>query len=135
MGEELGWRGFLYNETKNSGFWKANLWIGIVWGLWHAPLILQGHNYPNHPVVGVLMMVLLCVPLGYILAYLRAKTNSVLAPAIFHSAINAVAGNLMLYSKGSDSLFGSIAGLSGAMACVVIVLLIAIFDRKTISQI
>lgn len=135
MGEELGWRGFLYNETKNSGFWKANLWIGIVWGLWHAPLILQGHNYPEHPVVGIFAMAIFCVPLGYIMAYLRAKTNSVLAPAIFHSAINAVAGNLMLYSKGSDSLFGSIAGLSGAAACIVIVLLIAVFDRKTPAQI
>ena len=30
---------------------------GVIWGFWHAPLILNGHNYPQHPVVGVFMMV------------------------------------------------------------------------------
>lgn len=135
MGEELGWRGFLFNETKKIGFWKSNLLIGIIWGLWHAPLILQGHNYPNHPVAGVLMMVLFCIPLGYIMSYLRVKTNSVLAPAIFHGTLNAIGGNLMLYTKGGNDLIGGIAGISGVFTCVLIVLLIVIFDRKTIGQI
>lgn len=134
LGEELGWRGFLYNEMKQMGFWKSNLFIGIIWGLWHAPLILQGHNYPDHPIAGVFMMILFCVPLGYIMAYLRAKTNSVLAPVIFHATINAIAGNLMLYTKGGNSLIGGPAGLSGAIACAIIVLLIIVFDKKTIKE-
>lgn len=133
LGEELGWRGFLYNETKQMGFWKSNLLIGIIWGLWHAPLILQGHNYPDYPVAGVFMMVVFCVPLGYIMAYLRAKTNSVLAPALFHASINAIAGNLMMYTKGGNSLIGSPPGLSGGIACILIVLLILVFDRKSIK--
>src|SRR3989344_2479732 len=74
LGEELGWRGFLFNETKQMGFWKSNLFIGIIWGIWHAPVILQGHNYPDHPVLGVFMMILFCIPLGYIMSYLRIKT-------------------------------------------------------------
>lgn len=47
FGEELGWRGLLLSETQKSGFLKSNLFIGVVWGLWHAPVIAQGHNYPR----------------------------------------------------------------------------------------
>ncbi|MGZ4035196.1 MAG: CPBP family intramembrane glutamic endopeptidase [Bacteroidia bacterium] len=134
LGEELGWRGFLYNETRHSGFWKSNLFIGIIWGLWHAPIILQGHNYPDHRISGVFMMVLFCVSLAYIMAYLRAKTKSVLAPAFMHAVINAMAGNLVLFSMNGNDIIGSAAGLSGIIACFIILLLIVLFDKKTIRN-
>lgn len=60
FGEELGWRGFLLREFSHMNFWKSSAIIGLIWGIWHAPVILQGHNYPQHPVVGVLMMVIFC---------------------------------------------------------------------------
>ena len=50
FGEEIAWRGFLMKEFKGKKFLMAALWIGIIWGFWHAPLILNGHNYPQHPV-------------------------------------------------------------------------------------
>jgi membrane protease YdiL (CAAX protease family) len=49
FGEELGWRGFLQRELVHLGFWKSSICVGLIWGLWHAPLILQGHNHPSHP--------------------------------------------------------------------------------------
>ena len=61
FGEEIAWRGFLMKEFKGKKFLMAALWIGIIWGLWHAPIILNGHNYPQHPVMGVFMMVLFCL--------------------------------------------------------------------------
>lgn len=134
LGEELGWRGFLFNETKQMGFWKSNLFIGIIWGIWHAPVILQGHNYPDHPVLGVFMMILFCIPLGYIMSYLRIKTNSVLAPALFHAALNAIGGNLMMYTKNIDNLIGGVAGLAGVIAGLAILLLIVVFDGKTLKK-
>lgn len=133
LGEELGWRGFLFNETKQMGFWKSNLFIGTIWGIWHAPVILQGHNYPDHPVLGVFVMVLFCVPLGYIMSYLRIKTNSVLAPALFHAALNAIGGNLMMYTKNADNLIGGVAGLAGVITGLAILLLIVVFDRKSLN--
>lgn len=134
LGEELGWRGFLFNETKQMGFWKSNLFIGIIWGIWHAPVILQGHNYPDHPVLGVFMMILFCIPLGYIMSYLRIKSYSVLAPALFHAALNAIGGNLMMYTKKADNLIGGVAGLAGVITGLVILLLIVVFDGKTLKQ-
>ncbi len=57
LGEELGWRGYLLPGLLGLGQWRAILVSGVIWGVWHAPIILQGHNYPEHPVPGVFMMV------------------------------------------------------------------------------
>ncbi len=53
LGEELGWRGFLLPSLLPLGQWRAILMSGLIWGVWHAPAILQGHNYPSQPVLGV----------------------------------------------------------------------------------
>jgi uncharacterized protein len=134
LGEELGWRGFLFNELNHLGFWKSGLITGTIWGLWHAPLILQGHNYPEHPFSGILMMVPLSIALGYIMSWLRLKTNSVLGPTLFHGMVNASGGGLLMLCYEYSDLLGSIAGLAGFIGCALIVLLIWIFDRKTIRS-
>ena len=48
FGEELGWRGLLQLEFARLGFWKSSALIGLIWGVWHAPIIIQGYNYPQH---------------------------------------------------------------------------------------
>jgi len=132
FGEELGWRGFLYNETKHLGFWKSGLLIGTVWGLWHAPIILQGHNYPEHPVAGVFMMVPFCISLGFLMSWLRAKTNSVLAPTLLHGMINAAGGGVMLFAYGYNDLVGSVAGLAGILGALLTLGVILLTSRKTL---
>jgi len=57
FGEEVGWRGLLQREFASMNFWAASALIGVIWGLWHAPIILMGFNYPHHPRAGVLMMI------------------------------------------------------------------------------
>src|SRR5690625_4755344 len=70
FGEEIGWRGFLLREFQLLGFWKASLLIGLIWGVWHAPLILfAGHNYPSTPIFGVVLMVTFCVVLCTIFSF------------------------------------------------------------------
>jgi uncharacterized protein len=49
LGEEIGWRGFLQKELSHLGLWKSGLLIGFIWGLWHAPLVIQGYNFPQKP--------------------------------------------------------------------------------------
>jgi hypothetical protein len=134
FGEELGWRGFLHNETKELGYLRSNLFIGVIWGIWHAPIILQGHNYPEHPVEGVSVMVLFCVSVSFIMSWLRIKTNSVLGPTFFHGMINASGSGLMMLSYEYNDLVGSIAGLAGVITTSVIAISIVIIDRKTVSR-
>ncbi|MFC1738156.1 lysostaphin resistance A-like protein [Planctomycetota bacterium] len=113
FGEELGWRGLLQKEFGHMGFWKSSILIGVIWGIWHAPIILQGHNYPQHPVIGVFMMTVLCILLAPIFSYVRLKANSVIAAAIIHGSLNATAGLSLIAVKGGNDLTVGVTGLAG----------------------
>ena len=115
FGEELGWRGLMRHETRSLGFWRSNTLIGIVWGLWHAPMILMGHNYASQSWLGIPVMVVFCVGLSYIMAYATQRTGSILSPSMFHGVVNALAGFAALYVHGADPMIGGIAGLAGAI--------------------
>lgn len=113
LGEELMWRGYLWEKLKAKGFWPASLEIGLVWGLWHAPLILMGHNYPSAPILGAGAMTLFTLLLTPTLLYLREKGGSVLAPALLHGTLNGVAGlSLLPFLRTHDLLVG-VLGLPG----------------------
>lgn len=107
MGEELGWRGFLLPRLLPLGQWKAVLWSGLIWGLWHAPVIIQGHNYPGYPILGVFMMIIFCFLLGTIIAWLYINTKSPWVAALIHGAVNAIAGLPVLFlAPGFNMAFG-----------------------------
>ena len=114
LGEELGWRGFLLPKLLPLGQWRAILLSGAIWGIWHAPAILQGHNYPTMPVAGVFMMIVFTVLLGAIFSWLYLRTRSPWAPALAHGSINASAGLPLLFLTGVDiSIGGTIVSVIG----------------------
>ena len=123
FGEELGWRGFLLPKLMPLGEWKAILISNIIWGIWHAPAIVQGHNYPGYPVAGVFMMVIFTVLAGIILSWLYLKTQSPWAPALGHGALNAVAGlPVMFLVPGFDiAIGGTLASVMGWIALAIFV--------------
>ena len=107
MGEELGWRGFLLPRLMPLGQWKAALWSGVIWGVWHAPVIVQGHNYPGYPVLGVFMMIIFCILLGTIITWLYINTKSPWVAALAHGSVNAIAGVPVLFlAPGFNMAFG-----------------------------
>ena len=129
FGEEIAWRGFLMKEFKGQKFLVAALWIGIIWGLWHAPLILNGHNYPQHPVAGVFMMVPFCLLLTPMLMYFRQKGGSVIVPAIMHGTFNAVAGlSAFVVTPANDLLYGA-AGLAGFIVLLIMDVFLYLYDK------
>jgi membrane protease YdiL (CAAX protease family) len=128
FGEELGWRGFLQKEWAFLGFWRSSLLIGLVWGLWHAPLILQGHNYPQHPVIGVFMMTLLCVLLAPVFSYVRVKARSVIAAAIVHGTFNATYGLSIVLVQGGSDLTTGVTGLPGFIVLAGVILILWWYD-------
>ncbi|CFX42964.1 CAAX amino terminal protease [Syntrophomonas zehnderi OL-4] len=130
FGEELGWRGFLLREFRELGFWRASLLIGFIWGLWHAPVILQGHNYPQHPVAGVGMMIIWCMLLTPIFVYIRVKAQSVIAAAIMHGTLNGTAGLAILMIQGGNDLTVGLTGLAGFLVLLLTNILIAWLNPK-----
>lgn len=133
FGEEYGWRNYLVHALRERKFWSAAIFIGVVWGLWHFPLILMGHNYPNQPYWGVLLMVVFCVLAGIIELYFVLKTKSMIVAAIMHGTINAVAGMTIYFTLGGNDFLNGMTGLSGFIVMAVAILCIWIYD-KTISK-
>lgn len=133
FGEESAWRGFLHRLLKGKGFWKECLIIGVIWGIWHAPLILMGHNYPSHPVAGVFMMVAFCVLVTPLMVFIRERSGSVIMAAIAHGTINALGGLPIVYLIGYKELLSGITGLAGfiVLALADIVILLLNNKRKT----
>lgn len=96
FGEEWGWRGYLLPKMLKQFSVVPTLIIsGIIWGLWHAPLTVMGHNYglgyPGYPVTGILMMCLFCIVLGIIFSYVTIKTKSCIPAVMGHGLINGFA--------------------------------------------
>ncbi|MCL2181793.1 MAG: CPBP family intramembrane metalloprotease, partial [Treponema sp.] len=128
FGEETGWRAFLLKAFRERNFFTAALLIGVIWGIWHAPLILMGHNYPQHPVTGVFMMIAFCVLLSPLFQYLVIKSKSVIAAAIAHGTLNAFAGLSIIATSGGNDLTAGMTGIAGFITLAVFTAGFFIFD-------
>ncbi|MBF4634514.1 CPBP family intramembrane metalloprotease [Agreia pratensis] len=122
FGEELGWRGWLLPNLRPLGTWPALLITGVIWGVWHSPIILLGYNYGRTDLVGVALMTAWCVLLGIIFGWLRLRTASVWPAVIAHGAINAATTTwLVTFSDahpGENAVWGTILGVPGAIVLV-----------------
>lgn len=130
FGEEAAWRGFLYRCFSGIGFWKKSLIIGAIWGLWHAPLILMGHNYPDHPVAGVFMMTAFCMLLSPLMVFIREKSGSVVVAAIAHGTMNAVAALPMLFVAEYNDLICAPTGVAAFLVLLVFDIAVALMRRS-----
>jgi membrane protease YdiL (CAAX protease family) len=131
FGEELGWRGLLLREFASLGFWRSSWIIGTIWGLWHLPFIVNGYNYPGHPVAGVFMMTLWTILFSPIIAYVCIRSDSVISAAIMHGAINGTAMAPAIVLKGGNSLTIGVIGLAGIIVLVVLNLLLISFGKPS----
>lgn len=130
FGEEYGWRNYMVDALRGQQFWKVALLIGFVWGIWHAPLILIGHNYPQHPIAGVGMMCVFCILMGVLELWLVLKTDSVIPAAMMHGTVNAISGaSLFLVSGGCDLTVG-VSSLSGFIAIIITIVVLYFYDRR-----
>lgn len=129
FGEEAGWRGFLFNALKDKGFFRASLIIGAIWGIWHLPVIIQGHNYGKYHIIGIFMMTAWTILLTPMFNYVVVKSGSVLAAAIMHGVLNASPGIALAYIKGGDELTIGMTGAAGFAGLIVINAGIIIYDR------
>jgi len=125
LGEEYGWRGYLQPALTKMGRVRGVLLVGIIWGIWHAPIILMGYNYPNHPVLGSLLMVLLCIGLAFILGFAVLKAKGVWIAAFLHALFNQVSSYFMgLIYTPRDTAFSFGIGLPGLLLMALVVLLL-----------
>lgn len=112
LGEELGWRGYLLPKLlERFSPRTAVLITGVIWGVWHAPMIALGHNYGldyvGYPWLGILLMTLFCVAFGAFAAWLSIKTQSAIPAALSHASLNGIASaSLLVCKSGYNPLVG-----------------------------
>jgi hypothetical protein len=82
--------------------------------VWHAPLILQGYNYPGFPLLGVLAMVAVCTGMSFVLTALRELTGSLLPVAAAHGMLNGIAPILLILAPDAHPVLFGPLGLLGA---------------------
>ena len=131
LGEELGWRGYLFPKLKTvMNRPAAYIVCGIIWGVWHTPAIIDGLNfgkdYAGYPYVGILLMCVFCIGTGIIFAWLTEKTNSVYPAAFAHAINNNATGLIAALSRTNDEskvlqffIVGTAATFIVAAACIV----------------
>lgn len=87
LGEEYGWRGYLQPALYGLGRARGVALVGVIWGIWHWPVIWMGYNYPGHPYLGSLLMVLFSVGLAFLLGYAVLKARGVWIAAFLHALV------------------------------------------------
>lgn len=86
VGEETGWRGWLHGELSSLGFWRSSAVIGVMWALWHLPIVLA-LGLQGFEAVTYLVTILAVAPL---LGALRETSGTVWAAVFGHGLFNSL---------------------------------------------
>jgi uncharacterized protein len=130
FGEEFGWRAFLLPELIPLGKRKALIISGVIWGIWHWPVILMGHNYgmiyTGYPWLGFLATVWFTVSIGVVFGWLAIAGKSVWPAVLAHGALNGLAsiGTLFLKRPSPMLLGPTPAGLIGCIPFTILAIII-----------
>ena len=126
LGEEFGWRAYLLPKLLPLGERRAMLVSGVIWGVWHWPVIAMGHNYGfgyfGAPWTGMLLMVWFTFTAGCFLAWATLRAGSVWPAVIGHGAINGISALALLFVQGQpSSLLGPApVGLLGGLGWAIL---------------
>jgi len=125
FGEEYGWRGFLQKELVKLGTIRGVFLVGLVWGLWHFPVILSGvHTFPATG-SGLMLGVIFFVLWGFVQSYAVLKTGSIWVAAFVHGVVNSVYGFTVAYVvRPYDKVFSFGLGVYGLICLGLVVILI-----------
>lgn len=134
IGEEFGWRAYLLpklmgrftggepapgSSLYTSAARKASLLIGIIWGVWHFPLIIMGFSMdPTMTITRALAYIGIYVvstcTMSVLLSWVTLRSGSVWPASIGHGFINGTAAMPGMLLKGTaNPLLGP--GLPGAI--------------------
>ncbi len=121
FGEEWGWRGYMMPKLMQIMNKPAAIVVGgIIWGLWHAPLTVSGHNfgteYRFYPWLGILLMCIYCILINTLLTLLTERTKSIYPASFCHMINNNLSFAVMLSIFGSQTAMDKLENVSNITA-------------------
>jgi len=114
FGEEFGWRGYLQLRLFGTRPTLAAIATGIIWGLWHLPIILRGYEFRGDRSLAAITVFCVCtVLISIIFGWLRRRSGSIWVTSLAHSATNAVGGSLAMlwFPHATNVLFVMYGGI------------------------
>jgi membrane protease YdiL (CAAX protease family) len=122
LGEELGWRGYMLTRLVDAGVRHPILVSGLVWYLWHVPLVFAAAYLPSRtPVVTAVLLSATMLPFAAVSARLRLATGSIWPPVLLHAGWNVLMYELLdpLTTGPDEALWVGEAGVLTAGAMLV----------------
>ena len=119
LGEEIGWRGYMLTRLFVSGVPKPVLVSGLIWALWHIPLILSGRYASGVAQLSAMFFVVGTVVDAYLVAYVRLRSGSIWPAVTYHGAWNAIIRTFDRASIDTHLALGGSGWLTATIAIVV----------------
>ncbi|HSO70613.1 MAG TPA: CPBP family intramembrane glutamic endopeptidase [Arachnia sp.] len=98
MGEELGLRGFALPRLQGlASPFRASLIIGILWGLWHLPVLI------SRDPVSIVLFLVMALGLSFVFTLMFNGSGGSLIPGLlFHATVN--------WEEGFEALMPGLVG-------------------------
>jgi hypothetical protein len=132
FGEEYGWRGYLLPRLLPLGEIRASVLLGVIWGVWHLPLIMAGLNYPGvNVLLAIIAFTFVTVALSFTYTWFYvASSGSVLVAAVFHASTNQFSDTFWVppLLSGANPFAPSL--ISAVLIMVLVVVVYRLFRRS-----
>ncbi|MCZ1267978.1 type II CAAX prenyl endopeptidase Rce1 family protein [Paenibacillus taichungensis] len=129
-GEELGWRGYMLTRLINARVPRPVLTSGIIWGVWHLPVMLFANYYSGpYPALSVILFMISVTSFSYLISRLRLTTGSIWPAILLHACWNAVIQDAFdISSSGKNVLLWT--GESGILVALALLIAAWLMSRK-----
>lgn len=129
FGEEVGWRGYMVPRLVQAGVARADVVSGVIWSVWHVPLILWGgYAVGEYPLLSALLFVATVVPAALFYFRWRMTSGSVWPAVIAHGSWNVVIQSVFdPFTHGAHA--ATWTGESGVLTVLVMWSLFALMHR------
>ena len=117
---------------ERFGLLNGRLLGGIIWGVWHWPLMLlvgyeYGTDYLGAPVLGLVVWCVFCFAINTLLDWLYEKTGCIWVPAIAHGAVNAIATLPTILTYPEDAYYNVLGPMPIGLISMLPVLALAVW--------
>jgi uncharacterized protein len=132
LGEEIGWRGFLVPQlAKMTSFTKTALVSGIIWAIWHYPLIIfTDYNGRTTTFYSLFCFTLCVIGISFVFAWLRLKSGSLWTGVLLHTSDNIFVSGIFDALTKETAISKYIIGEFGIALAIASIVVGYIFWKK-----